>query len=498
MNKKILFITIFILTLPFSFAEIDILQDKPNYLMGEKINIDVSVTPDEDIEYASLELTLSCDSYEKKYFIVSDLTLSKDITQEIEVSPLTVREAMLGDCEGECRISCEVEAFLRDENDEKAGYALTENFVLENYLEIECSEADAKPGEEVNIICTARVPSGDLVSEGSAEIGYRKIKIEAPIEAGMLSFTIPIYEDTPTGVQRGDVHAKDDMGNYGETLFEIEVEGIPTTLENEINKDSFMPGETIEVRPLLYDHAGDIIDASILLEIVDFKGDNIKTEEVLSAKKASYVLDPMAEPGEYKIKSSAEGLTGENSVIVEAYKKVELVYLEEKVYAKNVGNVRYDDTVTVILKKLDKEYLIDKKLKLEPGEEEEIDLTLEVPYGYYDVILPKDSVSEGSEDVFSNVEIHDNRPLSKKVGSGFGLVTGAVASSVEAASKRPIITGLIISLLVIGIVLFYSKDFILGKVKFDVNKKEGIHVGIKDYDDEVKDLFNDYEFNSKK
>lgn len=506
--KKRAFIIIFFLLLPVVFAEIGIQQDESNYNLGDKISLSVSVVEDVDVN-GFFKAVAECTNYVMQYF-VTPISLEKNFRTSINVPDLTVTKDMLG--------SCKIKAIIEEtEGAIDSGY--TEEFEIEKRLDISCEGDDAIPGKEVEISCIVKKLSGEAVSDGTIRLNYRKKEFTGELEAGVFSFSIPVAEDVPAGIQKMAVEAEDTKGNYGDVILEINVEAIPTRLENRVNKETFSLGETLEIKPVLYDHIDGFMDATISLELVDPEGKKLISNDVSSGGTVSYTFNSYSLPGDYLIKTNSEGISQERTVKLESLTKLKMTYSSGgKVKVENVGNTFYDDQTTIVLENEEgKKYMIEKKLKLEPGEVKEIDLSMEVPYGHYDVTLPVVSIEEEAVDtggeeasasseeesnVVENVEIQDNRPVYKKVGSGvgagFGMVTGAAIGTVGFVSTKPLAASIILVVIILVIVLFYSRDLIkskIGRVKIKVDKEEGIHVEKKD--DEIEGLFKDFEYGKK-
>jgi hypothetical protein len=487
MKKGVLIL--FFLIVPAVCAEISLTQGKNEYNLGDKITVSASLVEDMDFD-GFFKVHLECPNYVMPYF-VTPTSVEKGFRTGVNVPDLTATKEMMG--------RCKIKATLEGANG-TIDTKYTDEFEVKNELKISCEAPEAIPSEEVEISCTARKISGELVGSGTAKVNYRRKELAEGIEAGMFSFRVGIGNDTPAGIQKIAVVAQDPKGNYGDLIFEVNVKAIPTKLENRVNKELFKPGETLEIRPVLYDHIGDLINTTISLEIAT-ENKRLVSRDVVSGESVSYIFDSFALPGDYAIRSYAEGLTSERIVKVESLTKIEVEYSNEKAIVRNVGNVRYNDKTTILLENDKGEvFLIEKKLNLNPGESEEVDLSKEVPYGVYDIMLAEGSSDSEAvqEKLIENVEIHDNRPLYKKMGSSiksnFNMVTGAAISTAGFISARPLFASIILAIIILCIILFYSKDFIVSKIgKVKVEKKEGIRIEEKDYED-VEGLFKDFKY----
>ena len=160
------------------------------------------------------------------------------------------------------------------------------------------------------------------------------------------------------------------------------------------------------------------------------------------------------------------------------------------VYIKNIGNVDYDEEVTIILENDGKKYAINKKISLKPKEQIVIDLSKEVPEGNYEITLPAldgsdingNAIEESlntSQNVFSDVPIEDNRNALKKTADGVSAITGAVVGAAGYIASRPALATTILVLIIIGVVLHYSWGFLKDRVSG--RKKDSTEQLFKDF-----------------
>ena len=180
------------------------------------------------------------------------------------------------------------------------------------------------------------------------------------------------------------------------------------------------------------------------------------------------------------------------------YPKIEMNIIGYTVIVKNVGNVKYNNETTIVVEKENKTYLINKKIKLDVGEESIIDLSKDVPSGNYTVTLPAETITntiteeriiekttekiiekevpryiekegetytEGESEikaeekeasnVIENVEIEDGRPPYKK---GLEWMTGLVIAGAGMLLKRPGLASSMIIITVLSLIGYYNRE----------------------------------------
>jgi len=208
-------------------------------------------------------------------------------------------------------------------------------------------------------------------------------------------------------------------------------------------------------------------------------------------------------PGTYVMLSNYKDIEEKNTFTIEEIKKVEMNQEGSLVYVENIGNVDYNDEITIILESDGKKYLVNKKIKLKPLEKISLDLSKEVPQGVYDITLPEETVeelsteedeaekiNESAQDVFGpvnlikNVPIEDNRNVIKKTGDGLTAVTGAVISTAKIIASKPTLASIILVVIILGTVTYYSRGFLVEKIKRKKPQDES-------------NLFEDFEYNQE-
>ena len=127
-----------------------------------------------------------------------------------------------------------------------------------------------------------------------------------------------------------------------------------------------------------------------------------------------------------------------------------------------------------------------KKISIGPGKFLSIDLSKEVPLGVYNILFPsnstpvKDALQEvldvakgtGGNVLASDVMIHDNRPLYKKVGSGFSSLTGNLVGTDGILTKNPFIAPIILFGIVGLLVFKYGRKPIMKLIKREKSEEK--------------------------
>ncbi|MFH0867939.1 MAG: hypothetical protein V1831_01380 [Candidatus Woesearchaeota archaeon] len=483
---------LFLLAIPLVLGEISTtLPEKSLYNFGEKIAPFVSLKQDMDYD-GFFSLDILCDNYGLQYYAIP-LALEAGMRTQLNVPELSLSKLMTGKC------------YLRSSFEASDGEAIdtgaSKDFVVTNKVNILIDEElGAKPGEDITISGEVRKQSNEIMPKGEAKISFNGNEEKVGVVSGNFEHVIHLDSDIEAGDIPMVIVVTDKYGNYGDKVLKVKVLPIPTRIENNLENSVLMPGDTLRAKVVLYDHSSKAINGTKIHVKIFGPGENLIAEkDIQNMNYFEFETEKSQKPGTYYILSAFEDVKGQDSFIIQEVKKIVMSQTDNFVYVENVGNVNYDDKVTIVLESNDKKYLINKKINLEPGEKITIDLSKEVPQGTYDITLPEEAVVSGAEanaegedalgvteeqNVIEGVPIEDNRNAIKKTADGMSGVTGAVVGAAGYVASRPLLATTLLILIILGTVARYSKDFIIGKIK---GKKE----------DDTSHLFEDFKFDKE-
>lgn len=448
MLKKSL-ILLFLLVIPLAAAELELEGLSQNvYNLGEKIFLNAYINQNQDVS-ALLKITLNCGDYDFQYFM-TPLSLKANEDKRIEVPSLGADSLMVG--------ICRVKASLESNNGELIESSESGEFEITDKLNVsfETDKEEYNPGETAELKIDIRTKYGYDIEKPAIDLFIGSDKITSFSELKMrYEFQIP--ESAKAGTQTIKLELEDENGNSGEAGKEIKIKQIPTRIGYKLNEDGFIPGETIEIRPVLYDQSDDIIEAKLSLSIKDPAG-VIYTNDVESDRKHSYSFDSYAAPGKYFVIVGYEDIALEKAFEVYEYLNLDISLEGEVVFIKNTGNIAYNDKKSIFINSEEKNYVISKDISLAPGEETQIDISEEVSEGSYNVVIPSynTNTNEFEEVYMENIPIHDGRSAIKKTGAGLAAVTGAVIT--VGGLLKPSVAAIMLILVIFSLsVYFYYK-----------------------------------------
>ena len=478
--KAAVLASFFLILMPFAFAIISVeVPEKEIYNLGENIVASVSIIESKDYN-GFLRVTLGCEGYNLPYYTTL-LSLEANFRTQI-TAPLPLFESMKG--------TCSIIADFEDTSGDRISRGKSKTFAVSDELNVSMNNAiSALPNENIELEGTARKLNGESLQAGDAKISFRNKEYTTKVEFGNFRYTLALDTDLDIGNYPILVKIEDKNKNYGDAIVQLNVLPIATRIENRLESETVKPGNALKARIILYDHKDRAMNGTINVDLLDTEGKRILDKEVESLSYINYEFGRKALPGTYTIVSKMDDLSEETKFEVEALKEITMKYDDQAVIIENTGNVYYDDETTIVLESGDKKYLINKKIELEPGETLSIELSKEVPSGTYDVVLPQAQAIEENEtaktNVIEDVEISDERSVYKKAASGLGTVTGAVVGAGGYIASRPLLASVILVVIIILIAFYYSKGFILEKIR---RKKP----------EDTNELFKDYKFEDEK
>jgi hypothetical protein len=470
-----------LLVIPIALADISIsLPEKEFYNLGEKISPSVSVKEDQYYD-GFFNMGIFCEDYELQYYMIP-LNLEADLRTQVTVPGLPLAASMAG----ECRLKSSFESSDREVIDS----AWSEYFFVTDVLNITIdADLEAKPGEDVFVSGKVRKYNNEILGGGEAKISFRGEENKVDVVSGDFEHTIHLSDNAETGDIPILITVTDKFGNYGDKVLSLEVIPIPTRIENKIENNVLMPGDTLKSRVVLYDHNGKAIDEiKVNVKIFDPNEELLAEKDIQSLNYFEFKTEKSQIPGSYFLLSTFEDIKEQSSFKIETVRKIIMNQEGNFVYVENAGNVDYNDEITVILESDDNKYLINKKINLRAAEKITIDLSKEVPQGVYDIILPEElaaveseTTQDAEQNIIEGVAIDDNRNVIRKTADGMSSITGAVAGMAGYVASRPALAASILVLIILGTVTRYSWSFIKNKAK---GKKEG----------DTSHMFEDFKF----
>jgi len=338
-SKIILFLLIaIVLNLSMISAEITISQTKSVYSIGDTLDVSISTSASPP---GQLDVSLICDSATRLIF--SNYFTSPDNKVDLK-RPLL--KSFLKDMKGDCRI----EATLESE------FSITPTFQIADNIEtiVSANPNVINPGEGITVKGTA-IKANQENLEGFAEFSIDRIGLQfkKSVKMGRFEVNFSFPENTKAGVYQMALKVYDksgeDIGNHDEKTIELRVKQKPTKIDVMVDKQNVMPGESLNLKPFIYDQTGEEIQGDIKLEVKDTLGSLYFSKTLRTGEPLNVYFLENATAGEYTIKISSLGLESSRLFYIEELEKARFEVLGDTLTVTNIGNVPYTKQIQIAI-----------------------------------------------------------------------------------------------------------------------------------------------------
>lgn len=412
MRKIALFVVALILLTSFVLAEgntVKIQELKPLYNLGEKINLQITLTTVTGI-YDYLALSLICNGEERKLPEKEVFLETGGIKIEKQIFLI---EKFIGLSKGTCIIRASLQ-------EEPEVYAVTKEFEISDLLNVKLSseEREFAPGQIISARGEVTKQNGELVN-GFIDLmtisdtlqnvtysdliknGFFQIDFAFPeqIKAGQYLISLNAYETDPLG----------GTTNKGFLNYNILIKQVPTSLEIafENSNTEIEPGTNLQVKTILHDQTGEKIPANSVIIIKNNASTVVERIEKQTEELLEFPIKSNEPPGEWTVNASSSGLQSEAFFRIKEKEAILTELINRTVSITNIGNVPYNKTVLV---KIGNES-VNINVSLTVGESKEYLLT--APDGEYQVEV----ITEDGETALSEITQLTGRAIGIKEAS---------------------------------------------------------------------------------
>jgi len=272
----------------------------------------------------------------------------------------------------------------------------TFNIIDEISIFIEPIQRKILPGSTINLAGRLNNILGEKMQEGKVQIVLKDEIFNIDLENGEFNYDLKIPENIETGKQVLIVSfVSQNTGNWGSTTRTINIQAIATELKLN-TADSVKPENILDIVVYLYDQSNNIIEDNVVIEVIDPDGEMIFLDYYESGEKSGVDIPQYAIPGEWMLKAKYQDIEAEQGFIVEEVKDLALEIINDTLSIKNVGNVDYDERISIYLD--DGGFILTKKISLEPEAKTTINLTEETPSGQYDIKITGNAIADSRFD----------------------------------------------------------------------------------------------------
>ena len=341
-----LIFTIFLISL--ASAEI-IIHNQPNevYSIGDTLTISATIkTLTSATDTFSMDLI--CDGQSINFY-KNGISLSSGEEKKVEAS-LIFTKSLIGEIKGNCKVKGTF----------KGDYTLTNEFIVSNKMNLIPEPNNTKfvpgipilikgsatneNGEPANGFIDLKVVEGDSVLISKHETinnGFFAIDITFPekMEAGRYLLELSAYEEEPG-------ETINEKTNLGFTAYNIDIAQVPTSLEIILDKE-IEPGTNVKIKAILHDQTGKNIDSLVKIIIKDDEKKLIEQTEKATNEYLEIPINYNQRSSVWEVNVEFDNLIAEATFFIQEKKDVNISLVNNTLIITNVGNVHYNDSVTI-------------------------------------------------------------------------------------------------------------------------------------------------------
>ena len=319
-------------------AEVIFSQLNPVYNLGEEFTSEIDIG-ESAIGY--MDINLVCDLQTQNLY--RGVPESQKIILKRRLIP-----TYISDLSGQCYL----ESVYGGEINKGSTFKISKQI----NIQLITAQKEYLVGTAIKIKGTAIKESNGLVGEiqsGFVEaILSESLKVAGIVKNGQFELNLMI----PTSSKKGDyvltvrVFEKDNQGSVLSTTdsnYDIKILQKPGSAEIAIDFPSVIPGENMNVIPMLYDLAGEEMESNLLMQVKD-SGENIIFQGVIPANKEVSIPTQTSTPnGSASIIIQKDNITSEKIVYIKELRKINAEIKNQTMYLTNVGNVPYIQMVEI-------------------------------------------------------------------------------------------------------------------------------------------------------
>jgi hypothetical protein len=388
----ILMISLAIMSVSFSSAQITLTGLNETYSLGDELKIGMSVTESSAID-GIIGITLKCDSYEAPFFMTS-VKLNANEEKSFTIEPLKLTQ------QGLCNLRAELKKMNVIVDGTDSGQFEISNEII---ITLQILKTRLNPGEKIVISGNAeKANKRPFNGAGTIKFNDRSYNL---VVKGRFSYDVAIDSQIKSGKNILSIIINDEEGNSGIIDKDIYINAIPTKLSIDLDKETFNPNETISASIALYDQANDLMNDSISVTIYNPWGLDLKSE-VLNGDEFDFELSNDAVPGNWWIYAYSNGIKERKFFYVEEVEKIDVEIVNQTLKVRNIGNVVYQKPIEIFFSSENrtKSQVIELEL---PVNKEEI-FNLHAPDGDYDITVKGTDVDKSFNAILTGKAISVN------------------------------------------------------------------------------------------
>jgi hypothetical protein len=368
----------FILCISFSSAQLTLGIPNAGYSLGDELKISLDAVEQYGTE-GIVSLILSCDSYEIPFFATS-VKLNANELKTFNIEPLKLTSG------GTCKIKAE----LRKVN-ELIDSSETSSFEISSDINItmQINKRYFLPGEKLEIIGSAKKANG-MHFTGLGKINFDGTEHIININE-KFSFGMALDPGIKSGAHSLMIIINDSYGNLGSMQDEIVVQVVPTSIDINLEKERFIPGDILLAKVMLYDQAKDEINDSISVTLYNPWGTGMQTKMV-NEDDFNFEFKDDAMPGNWWVYAFSNGIKERKFFYVEEFERIDSSIANNTLKIKNTGNVAYQKPIEILFSSESRTDSQIINLNIPVGKEDSFKLN--APDGDYNITIKGNNIEK--------------------------------------------------------------------------------------------------------
>ena len=289
------------------------------------------------------------------------------------------------------------------------------------------------PGENMVIRGTVlRSISSNKKIDGKITLTIDNYAYNTEFKDGRFEYNLLVSKTLKSKSHTLFLEAKDTAGNLGSKQSSFFIIPTPTILKVDTSKETYNPNDQVEATISLADQANDLMSKEIKIDVINPNNKKVYEKQQLSIETFTYDIDQYPIPGQWTILASINDLQTSETFSIPLIKQLSFNLKGAILEIKNVGNVRYTDSIQIEYSGVDSK-IIERRTNLNPGQSITLELNKDVYPGTYDITL----INQNKK--FEKVNLQDTRTFGTKFTDALKEATGAVVLNPgSTTSKTPI------------------------------------------------------------
>lgn len=321
------------------------------------------------------------------------------------------------------------------------------------FMELVKSEYD--PGDSVELDGTIQRKSGGPVGDGSVRIDFDGEEYSASFADGQFRYIIPLSSTIASGYHSVNLFFEDDFGNRLDESTNIYVVPEAKRVEVSVDKESYLPSETVLITARVYDQADEEVLETVDVRLYDPEEERLIKGTMKTSEFLEHALDKYESmPGEWVAKVRFDNLIAEVTFEVQRVEEIVTSFENQILTITNEGNVKYTKPLIVLADDGENVKLIERNTNLAPGDSFYLELFKYLSSGKYFITV------ENTGDEYSS-SVMDERNLLQRARDTLSAMTGSVVGTPGSPTSN-VAAYVMIFLLLFIVVALYLRYRVMG------------------------------------